>query len=569
MRSRTKSLVLAAVLVGALVIAAEPASAVTVRRIGGADRYATAAMVSQASFSPGVSVAFVATGANYPDALAGGPAAAKGRGPVLLTRAGDLPQPTADELSRLQPASIVVLGGQAAVSAGVEQRLATYTQGSVTRIAGGDRFESAALVSAQRFTPGVPVAYVATGGSFPDALAGGPAAGMTGGPILLTQPSALPDVTAAELERLQPARIVILGGTGAVGAAVETSLRDYAPTVSRFAGGDRFATSVAVSEGTFSPGVPRVFIATGTDFPDALAAGPAGGIAPGPILLSRRDCVPSAVYDEVTRLDPAEIIILGGTAVLAPSVEAGYVCDDEPTGGGGGGGGGGSTEDDTIPGSDPASGFHVIYAVPSDQQFDATVPDAIRHELKMVSDWFAGQTGGPRPALDREAGGTRVQIDQVKLTKTRAEIDAGGTTAIKDEIRASTPQYFRPLVYVDADAIESNGGRACGENADGLVVLWMPACDIYPDATATALQYGAGYLAAHEMVHAYGAVLSCAPHHYQGHVNDDRRDVLYQGPESRDWANLTLDVNRDDYFKHGRSDCHDIASASALWDRPF
>lgn len=103
-------------------------------------------------------------------------------------------------------------------------RTAQYTAGAVTRLAGADRYATAAAVSAATFAPGVPVAYVAAGTDFPDALAGGPAAAAQGGPILLVGRDAVPAVTAAELARLRPARIVVLGGPAAASDALVAAL---------------------------------------------------------------------------------------------------------------------------------------------------------------------------------------------------------------------------------------------------------------------------------------------------------------------------------------------------------
>src|SRR5690606_18161461 len=66
----------------------------TTFRIGGADRFATAAQISSGFFEPGVPVVYVTSGMNFPDALAGGPAAASGGGPVLLVRPGSIPDAT-------------------------------------------------------------------------------------------------------------------------------------------------------------------------------------------------------------------------------------------------------------------------------------------------------------------------------------------------------------------------------------------------------------------------------------------------------------------------------------------
>jgi putative cell wall-binding protein len=202
-------------------------AASVIGRIAGPDRYATARYVSAHTFASGVPVAYVATGANFPDALAGSVAAQVQGGPVLLATQNGIPAPTITELQRLHPARIVVLGSVGVVSEAVKQALVPYTPGPVDRIAGSDRYATAAAVSAQTFAPGVPVAYVATGASFPDALAGSVAAGVNGGPVLLVTRTTIPAPTAAELARLQPARIVVLGGGGVVSEAVRVALGAY------------------------------------------------------------------------------------------------------------------------------------------------------------------------------------------------------------------------------------------------------------------------------------------------------------------------------------------------------
>jgi putative cell wall-binding protein len=297
---------------------------VDVTRLAGADRFATAAAVSAASYVPNVPVAYVATGANFPDALAAGAAAVRGGGPVLLVTGSSIPPATAAELSRLDPAAIKVVGGTAIISDGVLAALRPYaTSRQVTRIAGDNRYATAARVSADAFSRGVGVAYVATGANFPDALAGVAAAGSGGGPVLLTRPGEIPAETASELARLDPARIVVLGGSSVVSDAVLAGLRGYATTgsVTRLAGADRYATAVDVSSRTFG-GSRVVFVATGQNFPDALGGGPVAGSLPGPLLLVPGTSVPTAVANELRRLDPDKVVILGGSSVVSSGVQS-------------------------------------------------------------------------------------------------------------------------------------------------------------------------------------------------------------------------------------------------------
>jgi putative cell wall-binding protein len=86
-----------------------------VQRLAGADRYSTAAAISASYASPGDPV-FLATGTAFPDALAGGPAAAARGASLLLTKRGVLQEPTGVELGRVRPATITVLGGVIAVA---------------------------------------------------------------------------------------------------------------------------------------------------------------------------------------------------------------------------------------------------------------------------------------------------------------------------------------------------------------------------------------------------------------------------------------------------------------------
>jgi putative cell wall-binding protein len=294
---------------------ADSEAAAPAGRVGGADRFQTSSLISQRFFSPGVSVVYLATGSGFADALAGGPAT-QGDGPMLLVTKTAIPSSTAAELDRLNPGRIVVLGGESVVSAAVLEAARSYTTGSVTRIGGADRYATAVQLSAATFSPGVEVAFIATGSGFADALAAGPAA-LGDGPVLLATRDAIPSSTAAELDRLNPGRIVVLGGESVVSAAVLEAARSYTMgTVTRIGGADRYATAVQLSAATFARGVSTVFIATGADFADALSAGPVGA----PVLLARATCVPRIVIDEINRLNPTTVTVLGGMSVLSTAV---------------------------------------------------------------------------------------------------------------------------------------------------------------------------------------------------------------------------------------------------------
>lgn len=288
-------------------------------RVAGDDRVVTAAALSRASFDPGVPVAFVATPGDFADALSAGPAAAELGGPILLA-GNDLPSATAEELTRLEPERIVVVGGDVAVSDDVADRLGAYTDGAVDRLGGEDRFATSAAVSAAVFDPGAPV-FTATGGNFPDALAGGVAAGVAGGPVLLVGDD-VPGPIRTELNRLGPEQVTVLGGVHAVPVTVEQQLAGGGADVRRVAGDDRFATAAAIADAAFPDGAEAAYVATGADYADALAGTPVAALVGAPMLLVTSDDVPAATAGALDRIAPRDLIVLGGEEAVSSDVAA-------------------------------------------------------------------------------------------------------------------------------------------------------------------------------------------------------------------------------------------------------
>ncbi|MBO3664989.1 cell wall-binding repeat-containing protein [Microbacterium stercoris] len=286
-------------------------------RLAGADRFETAVAASGGFGTQ--PVVYIANGFDFPDALSGAAAAGIEKGSILLTARDFLPYATSLATRNLAPKRIVVLGGTGAVSNDVVAWLRRENpSASVERIAGPDRYATAAAVSRARFAPGVPVAYVASGTAFPDALSGAVAAIADGGPMLLVGEN-VPGAVATELTRLKPQRIVVLGGPGAVSEGVRSQLTPYAVSgrVDRIAGADRFETSLEISRSVFEPGAGDVYLANGRDFPDALSAASTTGTSPGSVLLVDGRTMTEALCAEIYRLDPRRVTAVGGTSSVS------------------------------------------------------------------------------------------------------------------------------------------------------------------------------------------------------------------------------------------------------------
>lgn len=297
----------------------QPAHAASdLERISGADRYRTATSVSQHSHPGPAPVVFLASGTDFPDALSGGPGAAHLGGPLLLTSPTGLRPGVEQELARLSPERVVLLGGTEVLNDAVEEEArAALPDASVERIAGDDRYATAAKVSETIFSPGVSTAYVARGDDYPDALAGSAAAVREGGPMLLTKTDSIPSAIAEELARLQPKRIVLLGGPSALSETVETKLGSYGSTV-RIMGEDRYGTASALADHLGDAAV--AYLATGADYPDALAGGLAAGAEAAPLLLTRSDRLPNSTRGTLKELQPRRIVVLGGKSAVSDAV---------------------------------------------------------------------------------------------------------------------------------------------------------------------------------------------------------------------------------------------------------
>lgn len=296
----------------------------TIDRIAGASRYETAVAVARAAYPSGADVVYVAQGADYPDALGAAPAAVKEGGPLLLTESTRLTPIVRDAIVELAPKKIVVAGGPGVVSDAVLEELTAIVP-DTERIGGSDRYETARLLVRRAFDS-APFAFIATGSGFPDALSASAAAGAVGAPVILVPGSlsTLDDATMELLHSLGTTTTRIVGGTGVVSQGIRNVLATFTD-VSRAAGADRFATNHLVNMAIF-PSAPMVYLATGYQFPDALAGAAIAGSNGAPLYLVTTTCIPQVTRADIIAGDATHVTLIGGTGVLAPSVQTFTRC---------------------------------------------------------------------------------------------------------------------------------------------------------------------------------------------------------------------------------------------------
>lgn len=197
---------------------------------------------------------------------------------------------------------------------------------AVWRIAGGDRFEEAVQISLRTNPRGADTVYVASGTAFADALSAGPAAVRKSAPLLLVPTGTLPPVVAGEIARLNPSRIVVVGGPASVPETVLGQLRTVAPRagITRLSGADRYEVSRAVVADAFPGATDLAYVATGRDFPDALSAGASAGAVGAPVVLvdGGAPTADLATTDLLHRLSVKGAVLVGGPASLSSGVDS-------------------------------------------------------------------------------------------------------------------------------------------------------------------------------------------------------------------------------------------------------
>ncbi|WP_243075826.1 cell wall-binding repeat-containing protein [Microbacterium sp. SS28] len=203
----------------------------------------------------------------------------------------------------------------------------------VSRIAGANRFETAAEISKLVIPAGqrAPVVYLTNAFNFPDALSAGPAAIRAGGVILSTDPLNLPTAIGDRLSELDPSRVVILGDERSVSKAVEQAVRARVPgaQIDRLGGASRYATGELIVRDAFAgTGSPHAIIATGWNYPDALAAGPAAGLGDAPVILvDGKSGLNGASLTLLRDLGVTDVVIVGGLPSVGAQLEAGLVAE--------------------------------------------------------------------------------------------------------------------------------------------------------------------------------------------------------------------------------------------------
>lgn len=215
----------------------------------------------------------------------------------------------------------------AATPAAATAMLPAVAAPTLSRISGVDRYATAVAASRATTPTGtsVPVVYLAPT-VFDEAYSAVPAAAVQGGTVLLTRPDVLPAVVAAELDRLNPGRIVLVGDTARLGSAVASAVARYGP-VSRIGSSSRVNTSMSLNRSAFTSAT-RAWVATSASTSEATVAGVAAAGHRSPLLVvtGTSSDLTSAHATLLRDLGVTSVTIVGGTGAVSAGIEADLVA---------------------------------------------------------------------------------------------------------------------------------------------------------------------------------------------------------------------------------------------------
>ncbi|WLR43004.1 cell wall-binding repeat-containing protein [Bacillus carboniphilus] len=286
-------------------------TALPTERIMGEDRFDTAVEISKFGWES-AHYAVIATGRNFPDALAATPLAKKNDAPLLLVDKNKIPDNVMKQLNSLGVSKVHIIGGTSVISTNIEDQL-EKADIKFERIYGDNRYETA-LEIAKTMGPSNKIA-VATGQNFADALSIAPIAAKQGMPILLTEPNKIPEEVNDYLDTNNITKSYVIGGPLAISDQVFADI----PEPHRIYGMNRYETNYNVIS-TFKDQLDftSVYAATGANFPDALTGSALAALNSNPLLIS------ASTPDESTEMvinthynDISKLFILGGENALS------------------------------------------------------------------------------------------------------------------------------------------------------------------------------------------------------------------------------------------------------------
>lgn len=193
----------------------------------------------------------------------------------------------------------------------------------VKPLKGSTRYETATTISKEGWPNGANTVVITSGNSIVDGVTATPLATSYDAPILLSDKDTLTDYTSKELKRLNPKKVIIIGGESSVSDKVINEMRSILPnaTTNRVGGIDRYETSLKIAKEIDTiNSINKIYVAGGYGEVDALSIASKAGEENTPIILMPKDNVDSNSYNWLKNKNLQNAYFIGGNAVLSDNV---------------------------------------------------------------------------------------------------------------------------------------------------------------------------------------------------------------------------------------------------------
>lgn len=292
-----------------------------VTRIYGDDRYQTAVKIAEEFYEEPKSVV-IASGTNYPDALASAPLADTQKGPIILVPNESLNMTIKDYLEKISFESIKIVGGINSISDKISDEIKDLLDKNPDRIWGDNRVATSIEISKKMFelNKSLNTVIIVDGYNFADALSAGFISTTKDAPIILFQ-------TGYDYSELQEmldnvSNVYIVGGENSVPeqALKKSCLIPVDALVKRFSGKDRYLTALEVSR-YFQDDIQGIILASGEVYPDALVASAISGEYKYSILLTTKGSLNDEVQKFIKEKSDIPVYIIGGPNTISEGIE--------------------------------------------------------------------------------------------------------------------------------------------------------------------------------------------------------------------------------------------------------
>ncbi|MFF2413361.1 SpoIID/LytB domain-containing protein [Bacillus safensis] len=277
------------------------------KRYDGKNRYEVANSIASAGWKNPSTVVIVSRDA-FDHAISVSPLAYKLGAPILYTNIEKLTKTTENQLKKMKPDNILIVGNTKSISTAAEKSIKKY--GKVRRISGKDKFEISQKIAKEMGN--YKQAVVVGGNSFMNGIAIASYASRKGYPILLTKKDSIPSYR-------MPSKVIIIGSTKSTGQKVENQIKKTSQ-VTRISGANRYELSVNIIK-KLNINADKVYLAKASSYIYAMPLSQLAAKSNSTVVYVKPDSVTASLKALLKEKGTYAYLLAGSTSAIKDSLK--------------------------------------------------------------------------------------------------------------------------------------------------------------------------------------------------------------------------------------------------------